>query len=327
MSDAHQGAVLVTGGSGFVGLHIVAWLANDGRRVVALHRSPLDAVAERVNQQFGDRITFVQGDVRDRDTLQRTIETHQVTDAVHAAALTNPAVEDTATMLAVNLGAAQSLLDLAVSHSLHRLIVVSSAGVFRSPESKTPLKEDHPVTMGHPYAIFKVAAERLVGYYRSEHGVDATSIRLGPVYGPYERPTESRTFMSPIYEIVAMARRGEPIVAIGPEIGRDWTHADDVALGVSLLLHHDGPVSDLYHLGIGRNYTLRETLQTVATLVAETRIEWTEDPAVANLNVGLSNRRAALGIARAHHDLGYQPRFDLRLGLENYLTYLNTNGA
>lgn len=315
--------VLVTGGSGFVGLHIVAWLANEGWSVIALHRSPLDTVAERVQTRFGDRITFLRGDVRDPTTLREAIRDHRVTDVVHAAALTNPAVEDTATMLAVNLGAAQTLLDLAVAERLHRLVFVSSAGVFRTAEGETPLAEDHPVTMNHPYAIFKVAAERLVGYYREQHKVDASSIRLGPVYGPYERPTESRTAMSPIYEIVQAARRGTPIVAIGPDVGRDWTHGDDVALGVSLILNHQGPVADLYHIGIGRNYTLRETLATVANVIPGTTIEWTDDVETATLNVGLSNRRAALGIERAQHDLGYAPRFDLQRGLEHYLSYLD----
>jgi len=324
MSDHAQGRVLVTGGSGFIGLHIAVWLANEGRSVVALHRSPLDTVAERVHTRFGDRITFFQGDVRDPTTLRAAIHDHRVTDVVHAAALTNPAVEDTATMLAVNLGAAQTLLDLAVSSRLNRLIFVSSAGVFRSAEGERLLAEDHPVTMSHPYAIFKVAAERLVVYYRDYHGIDATSIRLGPVYGPYERPTESRTAMSPIYEMVQGARHGTPIIAIGPDIGRDWTHGDDVALGVSLILNHQGSLADLYHIGIGRNYTLRETLEIVTAVIPGTAVAWTDDAETATINIGLSNRRAALSIERARRSLGYAPRFDLQRGLEHYLSYLDT---
>ena len=247
--------VAVTGGAGFVGLNMVTALAEAGHAVVALHQSPLDAVAERVHGGVTTgRSVFVHCDVRDEHALTTVLSEHDVVDVVHAAAITSPAHESTLAMLDVNLRTTQVLLDFAAEQPLRRLVFVSSAGVFRSAESATPLDEAFPVTMEHPYAIFKVAAERLVAFARRERQVDATSVRLGFVYGPYERPTSSRTAMSSVYDAVALARRGEPIVAMAPEVGRDWIHAGDVARGVRMAARSRGTARPALPPGNGAQF-------------------------------------------------------------------------
>jgi UDP-glucuronate 4-epimerase len=323
MPASEPRVVAVTGAAGFVGLNLVSALANSGQNVIALHHSPLDTEAEHVRRRHSDRVVFRRCDVRDENAVAAALFEHEIDDIVHAAALTSPARENTLAMLDVNLRVTQVLLDLVAGRPLRRLLFVSSAGVFRSAESATPLDEDAPVTMGHPYAIFKVAAERLVTFARKERHVDATSVRLGFVYGPYERPTGSRTAMSSVYEAVALARRGETIVVTGPQVRRDWIHATDVARGMVQLLAHDGPLATLYHLGTGRNYTMRETLATIAELVPGTVVRWTDNAAEANVVVVENNRRAALGYGRAQADFGFTSPRPLRDGLRDYLAFLD----
>jgi nucleoside-diphosphate-sugar epimerase len=323
MSQREPRAVAITGGAGFVGLNLVSALAKAGHPVIALHHSPLDAEAQRVRRRYADRVVFHLCDVRDENVLAALLSEYGVDDVVHAAAMTSPAHESTLAMLDVNLRAAQVLLDLAATLPLRRFVFVSSAGVFRSAESATPLDEDSPITMEHPYAIFKVAAERLVTFARRERQIDATAVRLGFVYGPYERPTGSRTAMSSIYDAVALARQGEAIVAMAPQVGRDWIHAGDIAHGVVQLLAHDGPLADLYHLGTGRNYTIRETMAAIAELVPGTVVRWTDDAGQANVVIAESNRRAALGFERAQADFGFSPGLSLRDGIREYLAFLD----
>jgi nucleoside-diphosphate-sugar epimerase len=318
-------AVAVTGGAGFVGLNIVTALAEAGHAVVALHQSPLDSVAESVWHRYDGSVVFVHCDVREEHALTTVLSEYDVVDVVHAAAITSPAHESTLAMLDVNLRTTQVLLDFAAEQPLRRLVFVSSAGVFRSAESVTPLDEAFPVTMEHPYAIFKVAAERLVAFGRRERQVDATSVRLGFVYGPYERPTSSRTAMSSVYDAVALARRGEPIVAIAPGVGRDWIHAGDVARGVRMVLDHEGPLAPLYHLGTGRNSTMRETMEMIAALIPGTVLRWTDNASQANVVVSEENRRAPLGFARAKADFGFAPAFSLAEGLRDYIAFLEND--
>ena len=272
--------VAVTGGAGFVGLNLVVKLAQRSPR-----SRPAPFAAGRRGAVWRMHMPAPSSSrpaTCAMATLAAAIEAHGVADA---AARTSPRRDETLAMLDVNLRATQVLLDLAAAGRLRRVVFVSSAGVFRSGESATPLAEDAPVTMEHPYAILKVAAERLVAFARRRRNVDATAVRLGFVYWPYERPTGSRTAMSSVYEAVALARRGEPIVATGPEVGRDWIHAGDVARGILMLLDHDRPLAPLYHLGTGRNYSMRETIEMIATLVPGTRVRWTDDAREANVVV------------------------------------------
>ena len=200
--------VAVTGGAGFVGLNIVEALLGAGHHVVVLDRA-VDAHAQAIFEAAVDRVAVIPLDITDSAALERALVDNGVTDAIHAAAITNSPGRITLPMLDVNLRATQVLLDLAATIPLRRLVVVSSAAVFRQP-SGPPLPEDAPITMEHPYGIFKAAAERLVTYARQADGVDAYSVRLGNVYGPHERPTGSRVHMSTVHHAVGLALAGQP---------------------------------------------------------------------------------------------------------------------
>ena len=79
----------------------------------------------------------------------------------------------------------------------------------------------------------------------------------------------------------------------------------------------------LYHLGTGRNYTMRETMDTIAALVPGTVVQWTDNAGEANVVVAEGNRRAALGYARAQTDFGFAPSLSLRDGIRDYLSFLS----
>jgi UDP-glucose 4-epimerase len=309
--------VAVTGGAGFVGLNIVEALLTAGHHVVVLDRA-VDAHAQSVFEAAIDRVAVVPLDVTDSAALERALVDNGVTDAIHAAAITNAPGRITLPMLDVNLRATQVLLDLAATLPLRRLVIVSSAAVFRQP-SGPPLPEDAPITMEHPYGILKAAAERLVTYARHADGVDAYTVRLGNVYGPHERPTGSRVNMSTVHHAVALALAGQPIVATAPDLGRDWTHAADVGDGVARLLAHPHPQHDLYHLAVGRDFSLAETLAAVATAIPDTRVTWVDQAEQANIPLSIANRRPALGIDRARADFGFAPRYDIQTGIAAYV--------
>ena len=322
MTNPSPTRVAVTGGAGFVGLNIVEALLAAGHHVVVLDRA-VDAHARSVFEAAIDRVAVVPLDVTDSAALERALVDNGVTDAVHAAAVTNGPGRITLPMLDVNLRAAQVLLDLAATLPLRRLVVVSSAAVFRLP-SGPPLPEDAPVTMENPYGILKAAAERLVTYAREADGVDAYCVRLGNVYGPHERPTGSRVHMSTVHHAVGLALAGQPIVATAPDLGRDWTHAADVGQGVARLLAQPTPQHDLYHLAVGRDFSLEETLAAVAAAIPGTHVSWVEQVEQANIPLSIANRRPALGIDRARRDLGFAPRYDIQTGIAAYVARLTS---
>lgn len=321
MSADRSNPVYVTGGAGFVGLRLVEHLARRGRSVVSLDRSPPDRVARSVAARFDDQIRFQACDVRDADALGDIIAASGGADVTHAAAITSGSAQQTLAMLDLHVRATQVLIDLARNGHIRRLVVLSSAGVLQSLDDAETLPEEYPVTLDSAYAITKHAAERLVHLARLE-GVDAVALRLPAIYGPFERPTGSRTRMSAVFEAVRLARAGTPIVASGAEARRDWTHAGDIAMGIALVLQAGTLEHGLYHLGAGQGYTTRETLEIVSSAIPGTRIDWVDDPATANVPVSTGRGRAALGIDRARDELGFVPGFTLESGIRNYIASL-----
>lgn len=323
MAQPPPRTAVITGGAGFVGLHIVEELARAGWFVLSLDRSPADSMAVAVARRWAGRITFLRCDVRDDDALRTATATRDVAVAVHAAAVTSAQASDSLAMVDVHIRATQVLLDLVREGRIGRLIVLSSAGVFRTPESAGPLAEDDPVTLNHPYAITKVAAERLVAVARQAEGADAVAVRLPFVYGPYERPTRSRTGLSSICRAVGLARAGQTIRVNGPDVLRDWTHAQDIATGIAQIASHRLALSSLYHLGIGTSYTMRETIEQIQAGVPGSRVEWVATQEEANVPVSGENRRSALGIERARTEIGFTPRLHLAEGIRAYLHCLD----
>lgn len=323
MTGGQGQRVVITGGAGFVGLHIAEELAAAGWDVLALDVAPPDAVARTVAARADGAIAFGQVDVRDAAALTRAVAAAGADALVHAAAITTATSRESRAMLEVNMIATQVLLDALAAGHARRLVVITSAGALTSPHADGTLDENHPPTLDGPYAISKHAAERLVDHARREDGADAVALRLPAVYGPYERPTGNRTRMSSVYDAVHLARAGKPIVAAHPGVVRDWTHSADIGLGVRLSLEADTLPHSLYHLGVGRAWTLRETFDAVAAAVPGAVVHWVDDPAEATLVFSALNARAALGIDRAHAELGYEPRFDIMSGVRDYVAALD----
>ncbi len=321
------GVVAVTGGSGFLGLHIVEALTRAGHDVVSLDVAPPDDLARSVASAIASdsgsgSITFRQCNLRDLGALRTAITTDAIQDVVHAAALTNPVGRANLAMVDVHVRATQALLDLAYAESLRRVIVLSSAAVLRSPEAVGTLDEDYPATPVGTYAITKQAAERLVDDARTADGLDAVALRLPALYGPYERPTGSRNYMSIIHDAVRMALAGTTLSANGAGLMRDWTRAEDVAEGIRLVLTAPPPAHSLYHLGVGRGFTHRETLESVRDAVPGAELRWVDRPDDANLPSSETNPRAALGIGRARSEFGFSPRFGIGDGIAEYVESL-----
>ena len=317
--------VVVTGGAGFVGLHLVEHLARQGRSVVSLDRSPPDRMARDVAARFGDQIRFQSCDARDAGALAAIIAAMGSADVVHAAAITSGSAQQTLAMLDLHVRTTQVLIDLAGGGHIRRLVVLSSAGVLQSVDEAEMLPEEYPVTLDSAYAITKHAAERLVYLARVE-GIDAVALRLPAIYGPYERPTGSRTRMSAVFEAVHLARAGTMITANGPDMKRDWTHAADIAMGIALVLQNGTLDHGLYHLGAGQGYTTRETLDAVVAGTPGAGLTWVDDIDDANVPVSTARGRAALGIERARDEFGFEPGFSLESGIREYIAYLKSVG-
>lgn len=326
--------VLVTGGTGFLGVNLVRTFAERGAEVLALVRAPPDDDTHRFLGTLGDRVTWVLGDVTDRDGMASMVAGESVSRIVHAAAVTaTPAQERRAParVFDVNAGGTLNLLEAARQADVQRFVFVSSGGLYGAGPPEPPLREDAPLRTDNLYAIAKAASEQLVVRYRTIASLDAVIGRLGTTYGPMERTTGSRTSLSAIQQALvtmrAAVRDGRPVTVRGADVARDFLHVDDAADAFARLLGAPGLRHHVYNVGAPVAAPLSLALDVAA---ARTGAAWTRADDVmeeADIVQTPSNARPAMDMRRAHDELGWRFRYDLASGTAATLDALASQSA
>jgi UDP-glucuronate 4-epimerase len=227
-------SILVTGGAGFIGSHLVGRLLADGERVTVLDNFNdfYDPAIKRANVaahcQF-DNYSLVEGDIRDAALVGRVFENGSFDQVIHLAAMAGvrPSVMNPVLYHEVNLIGTMNILESMRRFSVPRLIFASSSSVYGNNE-KVPFSEsdsvDHPIS---PYAATKKAGELMTYTYHHLYGIKTVCLRFFTVYGPRQRPEMA------IHKFTDEISRGEEIeVYAEGRSRRDYTYIDDIIDGV-----------------------------------------------------------------------------------------------
>lgn len=310
--------VLVTGASGFLGLNVMDALADQGHQAVGLARALPDSILHPDHE-------FALGDVRDQEFVERAFRDYQPTHVIHAAAVTpsNDLERDNPRLIVeTNELSTLTVSRAAAEHHVRRVVFVSSAAVYAQPPTGAQsLREHDPLTEdGGLYALTKIASERLCRWATVRYGLDTRSVRVGPVYGPHERPTSSRQRMSVACRAVDAARRGESLRCDNAEAVYDWIHGTDAASALLEVLTADDLRSSCFNLA-GPNIPMSRLLNAVAQAVPGTAVEWV-DTAHANLPIPPAYRRTPLDATRIGTETGYRPAHSIESGIEAYVRWL-----
>jgi nucleoside-diphosphate-sugar epimerase len=303
VEDRGVGSVLVTGGAGFLGRHLVERLAGSGEQVVSYNRDHVESP--------GEAVIAVQGELYDIGRLVRVCRDHAVDRIVHTAAMSHPAVsfEMPVATFAANVEGTLHVLESARLAGVARIVNFSSEAVFG--DNPGPIAEDTEHRPDSPYAVSKVTGELLAGVYNRHYGLDVISLRPTELYGPGNR------MPSIIHDIVRAAVDRRPLrVDAGGEHSFDLVHVRDVAVAAQLALRVGPRRRDAFNISGGG----RTSLRAVATLVAEIA-------GGADLRLGPGQapgfyRQGPWNGEVAAAELGYRPQWDLRRGLADYADWL-----
>jgi UDP-glucose 4-epimerase/UDP-glucuronate 4-epimerase len=322
--------VLVTGGTGAVGINIVRRLAAEGHEVLCMsrHANEADLLRERFLHPVAQHVRLIAGDVTAFTELRRLYEELRPTGVVHAAAITpTPEMEASMsrTIIEANLMGTVNVLEAARLTGQPRVVYISSAAVYGETDEAMPVAEDCPIRAQGLYPITKHASEKFCSAYQILHGVDTVALRVGWVYGPLERPMEgSRYNMSLVYEFVRLALAGKTICLVHLDHVRDWIHADDVGRAVLTVLEQDRVRAPVYNLSGGIGYSHRAVLETLRGI---TPLEYhqVQDSEQANVPPHATRRRRGpASTARLQSDTPYRPRLTLEQGLRDYVDWVRT---
>jgi UDP-glucose 4-epimerase len=312
---------LITGGLGLVGSNLTRHLLASGAagRVVVVDREPPAPAVERFLAPHRDRLELVVGDITDSGVFD-AVDPAGIGVVIHAAMVAHVPEwerERPRDYVDVNVGGTATVLEWARTlPSLDRFLYVSTGGVYgeqTEQSSDAPQPEDGPLAPPELYPITKYASELIVRRYAELFGFDHRMVRLSGVFGPLERPTVSRTLLSPVCTLVHAAVEGRPLRVTARTLDSVGDHisAEDVADGLRRLALAGAPAHRMYNLAHGVRTTFRELVATAAEAGLDVQVEVVDDPADAAIDQDPVNRRArwnAYDIERARRDLGWEPR-------------------
>ena len=213
-------ATLVTGGTGFVGANIVRELARAGHEVVSYDVAPADELVRQFVAEWEGGITFVQGDIRDREGVAGLANSHVIDKVIHAATYTvnqrDLEVERGRDVIGINVEGLANVLELARIAGVRRFVYVSSGAAYGlAAGTDQTYSEDMPVAPDSMYGITKYAGELITRRYGELYGFEQASVRLSTPYGPMERVTGHRAVMSALYQWTGQVARGRAAVGTG----------------------------------------------------------------------------------------------------------------
>ncbi len=285
--------VLVTGGAGFIGSHLVdALLADASTRVTVLDRLSIGGSRANLEQHDGDpRFTFVQGDLNDGALVRELVG--GVGAVIHAAAESHVdrSIDAARGFLESNVMGTQSVLE-AVRDGGVRMLMISTDEVYgEGARDGGTFAEDAPIAPRSPYAASKAAADLLCAAYRTTYGVDVTVVRGTNAYGP--RQIER---VIPTFAISALEGLPLPVYADGTE-RREFLHVHDWARAAVTVLDRGGS-GTLYNIGGGTELSNRELAEKIVALVgvSDDLIAFVPDRPGHDFRYGVSaDRLRALG--------------------------------
>lgn len=266
--------VLVTGGAGFIGSHLVDRLLDGGAVVRVLDNLStgslrnLQKAADRHSGQGGaapynGRLEVIIGDIRDRELLRKAL--CDVKYVFHLAALPSPAVSirDSANIHAVNVEGTLNVLHGALTEGVWRVVVASCASVYGIPE-RVPVTEDTPVQPNSLFAASKVAAETYCRAFHARHQLETVMLRYFSIYGPRQKVTPGVIVTANLLESV---RLRQPFVDQDDRSAEDFTYVGDAVAATVAAARAPRAAGRVINVGSGQMVALGDVLGILANLL------------------------------------------------------------
>ncbi len=301
--------ILVTGGAGFIGSHLVDNLLAKGFEVTILDNFSTGDPQNVRKHEKADNLTIVKGDIRNTVLVK---EVTKNTDAIfHEAALIDipRSIKNPLLFNDVNVSGTLNLLLASSKANIKRFIFASSAAVYGNLGS--PKKTERTLTSPiSPYAVSKLAAESYVQVFSRQYGLETVCLRYFNVYGPRQATT---SYSGVIKAFIERLRKKEPPIIHGDgKQTRDFIHVNDVVSANILALESKKAVGEIINIASGSTTTIYELAMT---LVHMTKMEQLEPIFVESRSGDIKHCTANIG--KAKKLLGFHPEITLKEGLSN----------
>ncbi|HEV2828279.1 MAG TPA: GDP-mannose 4,6-dehydratase [Pyrinomonadaceae bacterium] len=311
-------SILITGGAGFIGSHLVDRLLSEGDWQVSVvddFNDFYDPAIKRANvrrHQNNQNYRLFEADIRDRAALKQIFQQQTFTCVVHLAARAGvrPSLAQPLLYSETNINGTLNLLELAREQGIKQFVFGSSSSVY-GINAKLPFSEDDPIRLPiSPYAATKAAGELICHTYTHLYGIRCVCLRFFTVYGPRQRPDLA------IHKFARLITEGKSIPVFGDgATRRDYTFIDDIIAGVRAAIEYNKTDYEVINLGESRTVELRELISLLEKeLVATAKID--RQP----LQPGDVPQTFA-DITKARQILDYDPRTQIEDGIRKFVAW------
>jgi len=302
--------VLVTGGAGFIGSHIVDALIEQGHQVVVV-----DNLATGFSENINPSARFYEVSICDKELAdifeqeRPEIVSHQAAQMVVARSVNEPIFDAQENIL----GSINVILN-SVRFGVKKIIYASSGGAVYGEPQYLPVDEKHPINPVSQYGISKHTVEHYLHLYGLQYGLNYVVLRYPNVYGLRQNPDGE----AGVVAIFAsqMLKGEQPTIYSSGDKTRDYTHVSDV-VAANLLAMEQGD-NDIYNIGTGVETSDKEMFDTLAKMFG-----YSGEPRYAPVRPG-EIYRICLDASKAQRELGWQARLSLKEGLLQTISYYRT---
>jgi UDP-glucuronate 4-epimerase len=314
-------SLLITGGAGFIGSHLVDHLLATNDWQVTVVDDFNDFYDPRIKRQnirahlANPHYRLAEADIRDRPALESVFAEQDFDCIVHLAARAGvrPSLSQPGLYAETNINGTLNLLELARLRSIKQFVFGSSSSVY-GINAKVPFSEDDPVRQPiSPYAATKTAGELLCHTYSHLYGLRCICLRFFTVYGPRQRPDLA------IHKFASLISSGQPIPVFGDgTTRRDYTYIDDIIAGVLAAVHFEASDYEVINLGESRTVQLRELISLLERELDANAVIERLPPQPGDVPQTFAD------ITKARRILGYDPQIQIEEGIRRFIEWFRS---
>lgn len=317
-------SILITGGAGFIGSHLVDRLISEGKWQITviddLNDFYLPAIKRaNVESHLGsESYRFVEADIRDVTALEKVFAEAEFDCIVHLAARAGvrPSLTQPRLYYETNVTGTLNLLELARQYGIRQFVNASSSSVY-GINGKLPFSEDDRIHQPiSPYAATKAAGELLCHTYTHLHDIRTVCLRFFTVYGARQRPDLA------IHKFTKMISDGKPIPVFGDgSTRRDYTYVDDIIQGVRASIDYNGSMHEVFNLGESQTVELRELIALLEQCLDMNAIIDRQPMQPGDVPITYAD------ISKARKLLGYNPTTSIVDGIPKFVDWYRESGS